>query len=1530
MGNEVHHNREQLRLFSMMAFAIILLAVAIMALLLVPGAMGGTIVGDQPPASGDWVITKDTVVTDHTVSILGNVIIEADLTLRGSSILIEGAADGSVGINVTSGGTLTANDTSIVSSNGSPYYFRVYDEMDLTRVTIRNVHGGVLVSTSETVNIDRVRILDFGGSGLVLEDASGTTVKDVSFHADGYLSGHYVSLATDGSTPYVEWEYDHPGIIVIRGGSPSIVGVDISINGSFALDLDYRKNNVGGGLGLDLDWALIYVDSKDAVAIKDVTVRHSDIYLTVNARVTDLATSIFALDTNSGVDVVLFHNYRDASIVGIEMDGVAYNQLLMNVTGVPWGMVDPTWNGWDVRAVHAFITESFATPGPHEFDLEVRDISQPETPILYHHMELSYTGTSSPTFDSEVLVDNVSTNLVDLPIIFEMITTFALEKTVIAKVTVSNSTFDWLATSAITVDYRPGPNIRDRTGIKLHATTTIEDCVFTRCRPGTHGIVNVPMRTAEPNLDNNTFTVKGCKFSQNTGTLLNINGSVTIARDRLVIDDNEFTNNTASIDQRTLSLRMRTIVEFTNNTFSFNKCTSGIYIEDLGATENGRFPCKLVIANNSFVGNIDNPYETEPGVIINVRWGGELIVRDNTITDTGPVFLILNETAAGSVGSTLDFYRNQVHRNDHAVLLFTNNARDHRDLVAFIRNNTVWDNKGALVDFVGGSEIFPYDYDATYLFLDNDVRRAGSTVFANYGNITVSGNTFVDCVGWVLRLDHLRQERPYLAGNTFTRCGDGIFISAKLNVPAPVLLWMDNNTIDTSGTAIYMYQMEVTLRTTTISSSADRAVVADLSFVDAYDCDFEMDDCEVIVDGYIRMWYWVEAWVHWASKAGVASSNPVVDGNITFIDQAGHGSLTVYSDEEGHVEAAEVLAWHIEHSTAPVAKNPYTIMVSISSFSTSTTMNITHSYKDTGALNLVLWDPVDPLVSIDSPEHMSAHNTVHLNISGFATDTGSGVHTLTIRIVGGASVNVTPDEEGSYLIELKNPPEGMLEVRATITDKGLNTMTAWITVEIDRTPPKLVVTHPSGDLHTNVTEVTIRGEVEAGSLLIINMMEYGTTSGIIDATLPLNEGSNYFGLTATDRAGNTATVVVWVHRDTLPPELQLFGPTDGTSTNASDVMVWGSATDYDAVTLTIHRRFTDIIDRPIYPDEFDQFEVWAELEEGTNEIVVTALDLAGNTVTLRRTVTLDTVPPLLELVSPEDNTLLNQYQVTVVFTVSEDADQVYVNDKRVLGTGEMDTVVILVEGDNPITLRAFDTLWNQVNITITVRVDTVAPVLELTAPAVSTFKTNERVIEVRGRAYDPDGTGSPIDRDGITIDGQVADTFTFGGSFIHNLVLDEDGVHIVEVVARDRAGNMARTSFTVDLRTVGPVMSLFFDPTGERLDPGTVLLIQGSATGMPLNVTIIHSFNGNHTEHSFLMEQGTFVHELDLVDGMNTITVRSVDTYGNWNVTDPYAVDVTEKPVEPTSDPIMIYLVIALVAAAVATAVIYVIVRRSQ
>ena len=1513
MGTEVTRSPAHRPGLHPAAVFIAILALMALALVLLPGALGGGIVGDQPPASGDWHVTRDTVATDVTIDLNGSLWLDAKLTLMGSELRIASPSAGEDGINASATGNLVANDSVIYSSSGEPYHFHVHGAMDLLRVTVRDVDQGVRVLTAATVSIEDVSIVDFVEMALYLEGASGTTVKDLRVQADGLSAYQFTKVTTDSSDTVASWSHFHNGIVTIIDGGPTLDGVDISVNGTLTYEVEWTKTHTSGSLEMEVEWPAILVDTISTISIADVTYRDSMLEMDVVVGGQNQGGGSGSVDVNFGLDGIVFADYRDATLAGFNMTRVQHNVTEVSFVGSGMGTFTYSWLDWGHRVVHAFVAETFSTVGPHRFYLDVSDIGVLQEAVFLHRFVPGYSGSASPTFEDNLVLDNVSVRSGHEPVKIYVRPGTSMQNTIDLNVRISNSTFRSQRSTAITLNY-PGAY-----SSLINDVTIIENCYFLYCGADENGLVRVPIGGT-----NSLLTIRNNKFLRNGGTLLDINGILGSNRDKLVIDGNLFDNNRCWDDQYLILINNRKEVTIVNNTFNSTDASNGVYIYDLGAVKKVKQPCDFLIANNLFTDNWAVPSGGPPRGFFDIIWGGKLVVRDNNITRTGSRFLNLTESTEHSRGCTLEFVENHVHRNDNVVLYFYNSSRDHMKLDVLVQNNTVWDNKGPLVDFRYDDGNLQRDYDATFRFLDNEVVRSADTVFRNYGNITVMGNTFIDCAGWVLILDYLNKEQPYVINNSFAGCGDAILVRAKDNTIVPVLLWMDGNQIDSSGTGLYFSFIEVTVRTTVVSTNAVHAVIADRSYVDAYDCQFEGDTCEIVTMGYIRMWYWIEARVEWASKSGVASGNPVAGANVTFLDDEGNWSATAYTDVDGHLEPFAVKSWHIENANVLLENNPYTVAVSLSSFTTSIVMNVTESHKGDDALLLLLTDPDDPMVSIDSPEKGSAHNTEYLEVRGFATDKASGVWKLELSVQGGPPLLLEPDWEGAYCVTIPDVPEGTLVIMVRATDAGLNSVSTSITVVVDRTPPTLVVTYPSGDLHTNLTQVTIKGEIEPEAELLVNMMEYTFPSGTFEVTLNLNEGANYFSLTATDLAGNTASAVIFVTRDTLDPELELFSPRNNVAINVSEVRVQGRAVDFDTLTLTIHRTSTDIIDRPIYPDAEDQFTLWAELEEGVNVIVVTARDRAGNTVIVKRTVTMDTTPPTLELLSPEDGTLTNQHQITVRFTVSDDADQVYVNGKRVLGTGDQESTVMLGESENPINIWAVDTQYNEVRLSLVVYVDTVAPTLVITSPNVTTYKTNDPLVVVRGMVSDSD-----LDGITVTVAGLPA-SIASDGRFYQEVGLTEDGVHTVEVVARDLAGNIAKRSFSVDLLTRPPLVYLSFDPPDAVVDPKTVLKVVGAASELPLVVTIYHDAGGDRTQFTFTMINSTFTHQLELVKGRNTITVRSEDSYGNWNMTDPHVVEVKERTVDQEPKGNNMYLVIAIVVAAALIGVSYVLLRRAR
>jgi len=365
MGKEVRQSHEQPVLSTPIALLILFMAIFSIALVLLPGALGGSIVGDQPPASGDWVITRDTVVTDDTVTISGNVSIQADLTLMGSILRIAPIFNGSESINVTALGALMANDSVIESGNDQSYSFLVHGEMNLTHVTVKDIFWGVQVRTAMDVLLNDVLLTDLNGSALQLEEADGTIVRDLRIHDDDCVLRTGQTIGTDTVNGFVEISDCLPGLIVISGGSPQIDGVDISVNGTLSYWVIFHQNTADGGITMDLEWPIVDVHTQDAIAIKNIWVRETTMKLRCSVEHTQIVPQTTETSLIFGVTGIGFHNYRDASVTGLRFTDIDHRYTSLYLTSPRPIVNDNNVRNWGLRAVNAYVDEEFASAGPH-------------------------------------------------------------------------------------------------------------------------------------------------------------------------------------------------------------------------------------------------------------------------------------------------------------------------------------------------------------------------------------------------------------------------------------------------------------------------------------------------------------------------------------------------------------------------------------------------------------------------------------------------------------------------------------------------------------------------------------------------------------------------------------------------------------------------------------------------------------------------------------------------------------------------------------------------------------------------------------------------------------------------------------------------------------------------------------------------------------------------------------------------------------------------------------------------------------
>jgi hypothetical protein len=242
----------------------------------------------------------------------------------------------------------------------------------------------------------------------------------------------------------------------------------------------------------------------------------------------------------------------------------------------------------------------------------------------------------------------------------------------------------------------------------------------------------------------------------------------------------------------------------------------------------------------------------------------------------------------------------------------------------------------------------------------------------------------------------------------------------------------------------------------------------------------------------------------------------------------------------------------------------------------------------------VVLDRAAPTVAITAPEDGTSTRLAEVTIRGtVAADADSIlVNGLLAQAAGGEFAAVVALSEGSNVIFVE------------AADAAGNRANASITVVRDSTPPVVVVASPRGGALLAAARVTVNGTAEGAAAVSIEGARADLSGAAFSAEVLLHEGDNTLTVTARDAAGNTATLVLVVRRDTTPPALTLSLPPSPIRTDAWTYTVRGKAEG--AVAVRINGVLVGV-------DADGSFTAVIPLELGENRITVRATDEAGNT-----------------------------------------------------------------------------------------------------------------------------------------------------------------------------------------------------------------------------------------------------------------------------------------------------------------------------
>jgi hypothetical protein len=604
--------------------------------------------------------------------------------------------------------------------------------------------------------------------------------------------------------------------------------------------------------------------------------------------------------------------------------------------------------------------------------------------------------------------------------------------------------------------------------------------------------------------------------------------------------------------------------------------------------------------------------------------------------------------------------------------------------------------------------------------------------------------------------------------------------------------------------------------------------------------------------------------VSWSVRLQVAWQNgaPVAGARAVIATIAGQEVLSGNTNETGNL--GDVL-WIREYSVQNMILSNYNPHRITCSKGRATSMDMFMIDKSL-SIGFQLVDGVPPELSVAYPFDGQNVNVSMVEFKGRGSDPEAGLldGAIEINIDNTGWVAVGVDETLGTWTYTRPLGDGLHIIRLKATDLAGNVARTSLSVFVDTTGPVLYVFSPKEGSYTNQRTVTVQGITEEGVLVTVNGIMVDLQKRFFSARISLEDGPNTIVVVASDAANNARRVDVHVTLDTQPPLLEIAGPLNGQYTNQDPVSVRGTSEPTAVVTVNGYKAFMTN----------NVFEMLLGLSEGANTIIVTAVDRAGNAASRTLTVHLDTSPPDLTLFTPRDGLWTNQSRV-LVNGATEDGATVSINGQN---TNVVSTVfngyLNLREGANRIDVVARDRAGNTQGLVRTVFLDTRRPDLVVTRPADRSVFAS-RIVDIVGSV--DFGTE-------VFVNGESVPVLDF--VFATTVSYDEDGTKVIEIFARDQAGNSVLETRTLTVDTTVPQLVLSYPPDGLRTKQ-RIITVSGQTE--PYATVIINTETMLATGRD-----GLFEVPVVLEDGENRVTVRITDAAGN---SDTRSVMVT-KPVQ--------------------------------
>ncbi|NJD90723.1 MAG: hypothetical protein FIA91_04280 [Geobacter sp.] len=259
-------------------------------------------------------------------------------------------------------------------------------------------------------------------------------------------------------------------------------------------------------------------------------------------------------------------------------------------------------------------------------------------------------------------------------------------------------------------------------------------------------------------------------------------------------------------------------------------------------------------------------------------------------------------------------------------------------------------------------------------------------------------------------------------------------------------------------------------------------------------------------------------------------------------------------------------------------------------------------------------------------------------------ESGQVLKTITGIADGALAINATQTGDIPLSTTGLTPKTLLAILQSTLQGVTKSLANASFTV-IDTIPPVLTVSTLSDGSYTNQEALNVSGSVNdnsgAAQVEINGTVVPVAADGSFSQMLLLAKPDNAVEVKAIDLAGNKTVDSRTIHFDKSAPILTIDAPADNSKTALSPIEVKGSVDETSTVTVKLNG-----VIQPVIMNN-NLFSASIVPEPRWNTIEVTAVDLAGNTSSQKRSVLFDDQKPSLSITEPDQDVRTNKSSITI-------------------------------------------------------------------------------------------------------------------------------------------------------------------------------------------------------------------------------------------------------------------------------------------